>query len=424
MYTEQDARQLVVEAGLRLVEEDLVSRTWGNISARISEDEFVITPSGRTYESTTPEDLVVVRISDLSYEGDIRPSSEKGVHAEAYKLRSDIDFIVHTHQFYASVLAAECMSTRVAPCAKYAPPGSARLIRNVGEILRMYPVGKEFLMARHGALILGKDPEEAFRRAAELEEESKKLFLSRVPEMEVAENGQPVADFSLRKYKYRSVVRDQYIMQCCEEDAPLKPYLDDFAQIVGPDAACVENDAKSIKKALIGRNAVLVKGVGAVCTGTSIDDLDAVAMILSKNAASACYVRNAKPLSMVDAMSQRTGYLSKYSKQKDKNVGEGTAAKASQKVAGEAQETANKAQKTASALRGRIKSVDIIPEDKDSSVLSELGSAALEHGKRALKLGKAIVTRDASGIREALDGRQELGEKWRASLLKRGRRRG
>ena len=57
-YTEEEARRLVVDAGIRLVKEGLTARTWGNISARISDSEFIITPSGMAYESLGPGDLV------------------------------------------------------------------------------------------------------------------------------------------------------------------------------------------------------------------------------------------------------------------------------------------------------------------------------------------------------------------------------
>ena len=94
-YSETEARKLVIEAGLRLLENKLIARTWGNISARISKDEFIITPSGKAYDSLTPADLVKVRVSDCSYTGNIKPSSEKGVHAAAYSQRSSVGVIVH-----------------------------------------------------------------------------------------------------------------------------------------------------------------------------------------------------------------------------------------------------------------------------------------------------------------------------------------
>lgn len=76
-YEIEEAKKLVVEAGKKLIETGLIARTWGNVSARISETQFVITPSGRAYETLTPDDIVVVNIEDCSYDGDIKPSSEK-----------------------------------------------------------------------------------------------------------------------------------------------------------------------------------------------------------------------------------------------------------------------------------------------------------------------------------------------------------
>ena len=61
-YSEAEARQLVVEAGHRLLENGLIARTWGNISARISDTHFIITPSGLAYETMKPEQLVKVLV--------------------------------------------------------------------------------------------------------------------------------------------------------------------------------------------------------------------------------------------------------------------------------------------------------------------------------------------------------------------------
>ena len=89
-----------------------VARTWGNVSARISDTQFVITPSGRAYETLTPEEVVVVNIEDCSYEGDIKPSSEKGVHAAAYRHHPTVDFVIHTHQKAATIVSITGMEIR------------------------------------------------------------------------------------------------------------------------------------------------------------------------------------------------------------------------------------------------------------------------------------------------------------------------
>ena len=104
-YELEEAKKLVVAAGKKLVESGLIARTWGNVSARISDTQFVITPSGRAYETLTPEEVVVVNIEDCSYEGVIKPSSEKCVHAAAYRHHPTVDSVTHTHQKMATIVS-------------------------------------------------------------------------------------------------------------------------------------------------------------------------------------------------------------------------------------------------------------------------------------------------------------------------------
>ena len=352
-YSETEARKIVIEAGLKLLENKLIARTWGNISARISKDEFIITPSGRAYDRLTPEDLVKVKVSDGSYTGSKKPSSEKGVHAAAYSQRNQVGFIIHTHQYYASAVAAECRAIRTAPCAAYGLPGTTKLKRAVADCIRNHPYENMFLMARHGTLILGADMEETFARAEALEDKCRGLVEKRVRPAAA----EPSASFDASKIDIKAlpfvkVVSDPYIMKCCEKGRTIGSYIDDFAQIAGPDIQVVECDEWAAERALlgystnqaaknlagrfpmtgaldrmggqqpalnsaIGRNAVLVKGVGAVCAGKTESDAEAIAMIVSKNCAAACYVRYARPLGAIDARLQRYVYLSKYSKKMD-----------------------------------------------------------------------------------------------------------
>jgi len=99
-------RQEIIEGGLRLVKEGLVARTWGNISIRVDDTHMLITPSGRTYEDLTPEDIVLVNYLTSKHEGNIKPSSEKELHCEIYRTRKNIHAVIHTHQMNASTVAA------------------------------------------------------------------------------------------------------------------------------------------------------------------------------------------------------------------------------------------------------------------------------------------------------------------------------
>ncbi|NLY87071.1 MAG: class II aldolase/adducin family protein [Clostridiales bacterium] len=317
MYSEKEAKDLVIEAGHKLVENKLIARTWGNISARISDEAFVITPSGRAYDNLKPEDIVTVMIKDCSYDSDIKPSSEKGIHAAAYRLRKDTNFVIHTHQFFASVVSADRGAEEFAPCAEYGLPGTTKLRKNVESVMESYPKAKMLLMANHGTLVMGDDFREAFDLAEVLETKCEAMFKRRVPSNDKIRS----EEVSLSKldtgYENYIIQQDEYVEECCRAGITLKPYIDDFAQIVGVDIKCCDKNIAKIKKSIRGRNAVLVKGVGAICFADNEEDAEAVAMILSKNCAAACYVRNEKPLGKIDSMLQRYVYLNKYSKQKD-----------------------------------------------------------------------------------------------------------
>ena len=101
---EQMARRLVAAEGKKLQQAGLVARTWGNISCRIDENHFVITPSGLDYETMTAVDLVLMDIRNGVCCGAHKPSSEKGVHLAAYQTFPEVGYVIHTHQTYATAI--------------------------------------------------------------------------------------------------------------------------------------------------------------------------------------------------------------------------------------------------------------------------------------------------------------------------------
>ena len=252
-------RQEIIEACLFLQEKELIARTWGNVSARVNSEEFLITPSGLAYELTKPEDLTIVKIADCSYDKTQRkPSSEKLVHAAAYQLRKDVNFIVHTHQFYASAICGEEETTKLAdgriiPCAKYGYPSTKGLQDNCAEAFKEYSENDSFLMAKHGAITFGKTMKEALDSAEKLEQDCQEVFKARVDKFYVPEN--------------------------------MKPYLDDYAQMF------------PLK---------------------TNEDEEAIKMVKEKNAAAFLYARKAKPINPIDHLIQHLVYRLKYSKLRNK----------------------------------------------------------------------------------------------------------
>lgn len=366
--TIHEAKNTVILAGKKLVETGLIARTWGNVSCRIGDSHFVITPSGRDYLSLTPGDIVVVAISDCSYNGDVKPSSEKGVHAQVYKLHSEAKFVIHTHQENASAISASLLdSIKVSEdfsslhgeviCAAYGLPGTKKLRRNVAEAL-IRSKGNAVIMKNHGALCFGPNYEETFKTAHELEIACERFILEQYRKI----SNQPVADplqigaFALSKITGKHVIINKnispapmdserngsglsdihkeiyknnrnvnYILHAFTPGIiaascagiKLRPLLDDFAQIAGISVNNVEMNPLKISAALKGSSAVLIQNNGALCCGPSKSDAQALSIVLEKNCKayiSASLCGKIKPINRFECRLMRLVYLKKYSK--------------------------------------------------------------------------------------------------------------
>jgi len=363
--TETEARETVLQAAERLVREGLIARTWGNISARVSETQFIITPSGLGYDRMTAEQLVKVNIEDCTYEGENKPSSEKGIHADVYRLRREAGFVIHTHQYWASLAGVPgraltgfidpVLGKRV-PCAGYGLPGTAKLRRAVTAELTAWPDAKAIFMHRHGALCVGSDMDAAFEAARALEgvcetrvrsELGERRPVSTPPDLgrsvrrgnnfiltrDGEESAYYIYDSTLSNpaslhaavyragdFQYAAPETSEEVMEVCTGSGRLLPYLDDLAQIAGVDVLCVPVEPKRVTKALRGRNAVLLRGMGALCAGGTEGDVEAVKALLRKGCAAKLYAAAAgacHPLGPVDARLQRMIYTHTYSKKKD-----------------------------------------------------------------------------------------------------------
>lgn len=377
-----EAKELVIKAGLKLVESGLIARTWGNISCRIDENSFLITPSGRDYISLTTDEIVFVNISDCSYEGNVKPSSEKGIHADVYKMFPEINFIIHTHQENASIIGATGLDSIKLKdnnpylgdevlCAPYSLPGTKSLCRKVSKTLSNSK-GKAVIMKNHGAICIGKDYDEAFAIASELEtacddfisakhlelgdeyefnnktkdedfisfpnsertEDGLVLYYNDGQEIELKFNEineSSTMETKTYKFIYKIHKDIDYILfkstsainKISSLSIPLRPLLDDFAQIVGTVAKNAKNTPVDITAALKNSSAVFIQNSGALCCGQTKDDAIATGMILEKGSKAylaASLFGKVKPINTIESLLMRFVYLRKYSKQKDKKA--------------------------------------------------------------------------------------------------------
>lgn len=101
-----ELKKELVDYSRRCYERNLISATGGNVSIRVpGEDAMLIKGSGSAFSDMTVEDVVLVDLDGNLLEGDKVVSKEWRFHAGIYKVREDINAVVHIHPPYATAIA-------------------------------------------------------------------------------------------------------------------------------------------------------------------------------------------------------------------------------------------------------------------------------------------------------------------------------
>ena len=170
----QNQKRSVAETAREMAELGLVVGTAGNVSVRLDSENgrelMAVTPSGKSYDGLTQDDIVVTDFEIEPVEGDLLPSSESLLHAGIYQRRPDVHAVVHTHSVYSSVLAVSGIDLPpvidevvvyvggAIQVSKYGFPGTSELADNVCDALGD---NKAAFIANHGAVTVGETLEEA-----------------------------------------------------------------------------------------------------------------------------------------------------------------------------------------------------------------------------------------------------------------------
>ena len=176
-------RNKIIEYSLKLNSTNLSPLRSGNISLRTNEDDkdgYLITPSGKKYETLKPEDIVFMGLNAEVENNDSanKPSSEWRFHRDIYINKKDAQAIVHAHSPHATAVSSHGKS--IPPfhymialaggedikCAEYATFGTEDLSKNIIKALEKRTA---CLMSNHGQVAFGKNLEEAFELAQEIE---------------------------------------------------------------------------------------------------------------------------------------------------------------------------------------------------------------------------------------------------------------
>lgn len=185
---ETKLRDEIAAVGKSLFDRGLTFGSSGNISARLSNGELLMTPTNECLGSLKPQKLSKFSAEGVHISGD-RPTKEAFLHQCMYCHQKMSGAVVHLHSTYAvaaSILgdvdaddvlppltAYYVMRVGSLPMVPYFPPGDDRLAAAVGEKAKR---SHAVLLANHGQVVAGQTLKEAQYAAEELEETAK-LFL-------------------------------------------------------------------------------------------------------------------------------------------------------------------------------------------------------------------------------------------------------
>jgi L-fuculose-phosphate aldolase len=170
----------VLAAAKDMLRRGLVEGTAGNISARRSDGNIVITPSSVDYAEMVLDDLVLIDLEGaVQHARDGRhPSSEMHLHLACYQAFDDIGSVIHSHPVWATMFAIAhqpipaCIDEFAVycggeiRCADYAASGTPDVGANAVKALQDRGAA---LIANHGLVAVGPRPDKALHITALVE---------------------------------------------------------------------------------------------------------------------------------------------------------------------------------------------------------------------------------------------------------------
>ena len=152
----------------------------GNVSVKLDDGTFLVTPTGISKSFITPEKLLIVAKDGAIIEGaeGYKPSSEIKMHFRCYEERDDIGAVVHAHPPAATGFAVahvhmdrysmieSVITIGSVPVTPYGTPSTHEVPDAITPYLQEHDV---MLLENHGALAVGCDLITAYYRMETLE---------------------------------------------------------------------------------------------------------------------------------------------------------------------------------------------------------------------------------------------------------------
>lgn len=190
MVNETKLRLEIAEAGKKLRDRFFVASNDGNISAKLSDDVILITPTGVNKGEVIPDQIMKVDVNGNVLEGHMKVTSEIKMHLAVYRLRNDVKAIVHAHPPASTAFAASGVKLDeqiILPEAifglgqvGYCDYGTPSTNEVPDAVAKEIPYSDVLLLSNHGALTVGESVMQAYYRMENLEMVSKVTIYTKI----------------------------------------------------------------------------------------------------------------------------------------------------------------------------------------------------------------------------------------------------
>jgi len=194
--TIEKIKQEICEVGHHLYDHGFVAANDGNISVKVSDNEYYCTPTGVSKGALTPDMIIKIDGNGNKLDGNLNPSSEIKMHLRVYRERPDVFAVVHAHPPVATaftvagipldryILPESVLTIGDVPTCEYGTPSTMEIPDSLMPYIQEHDA---FMLKNHGALTVGVNLNRAFFTMEEVEFNAKilkyALELGRVEEI-------------------------------------------------------------------------------------------------------------------------------------------------------------------------------------------------------------------------------------------------
>jgi L-fuculose-phosphate aldolase len=178
MTSSFEIKKEICEVGHKIYADGFVAANDGNISVKVSDNEYYCTPTGVSKGDLTPDMIIRIDGKGNKIEGRLNPSSEIKMHLRVYQERPDVNAVVHAHPPVATaftvagvpldkyILPEAVLTIGYVPTCEYGTPSTMEIPDSLMPYIQNHDA---FLLKNHGALTVGNTLKKAFFTMEEVE---------------------------------------------------------------------------------------------------------------------------------------------------------------------------------------------------------------------------------------------------------------